>query len=50
MPVAVKVWVGFRSVEVAPSPKFHCQEVASPEMVLWKWIGVPVLVSSPSAV
>jgi len=27
------VWVGFWAVEVAPSPKFHCQEVGDPEEV-----------------
>ena len=29
-PVAVKEWTGFCEVLVAPSPKFHCQDVGLP--------------------
>jgi hypothetical protein len=29
----VKAWLGFFAVLVAPSPKFHCQEVGPPEVV-----------------
>jgi hypothetical protein len=29
-PAAEKAWLGFRVVEVVPSPKFHCQEVGLP--------------------
>jgi hypothetical protein len=26
----IKAWLGFRTVLVEPSPKFHCQEVGDP--------------------
>jgi hypothetical protein len=29
----MKAWLGFFAVLVAPSPKFHCQEVGFPEVV-----------------
>jgi len=43
MPAVVNVWLGFWDVLVAPSLKFHCQELGPPVDVFVNWTACPAV-------